>query len=137
MELSVYCDGGARGNPGPAAIGVVVKNENKEVLCAIGKKIGFATNNVAEYTALIEALSWISRETYSEKPKIIFFLDSELVVSQLNGVYKIKNAKLRELLMVIREKEARIGWELTYKHIPRERNWEADRLVNLALDAKS
>lgn len=132
MVLSVYCDGGARGNPGPSAIGVVIKDEKRNTIHQFGKVIGIGTNNVAEYIAVIEALTWVNEHV---KPSgIRFFLDSELVVSQLTGLYKIKNAKLRELLMIIRENEGVLGGNISYQYIPREENEEADRLVNAALD---
>ena len=132
MHLIVYCDGGARGNPGPAGIGVFIKDEKGNVLSQFGKKIGVATNNIAEYTAVIEALSWI---TDNVKPsQITFRLDSQLVVYQLNGLYKMKSANLRELMVKVRELEARIGAPVSYQHVPREQNWEADSFVNKALD---
>lgn len=131
MALSVYCDGGARGNPGPAAIGVVIKNGQGTAVHRFGKKIGSTTNNVAEYTAVIEALSWIKEH---HKPlRIYFYLDSQLVVSQLNGLFKVKDGKLKMLVMKIRQGEAAVGGNVSYKHIPREKNTEADSLVNAAL----
>ena len=134
VVLRVFCDGGARGNPGPAGIGVVVKSSNGKKLHEFGKTIGVATNNVAEYTAVIEALEWIA-SNFKKKPQHIeFFLDSQLVVLQLTGIYRIKDAKLRILLMKVREKEAQIGGNILYRHIPREVNTAADKLVNQALD---
>lgn len=136
--INVYTDGGARGNPGPAAIGVFVIDEKRAVLARIGKKIGHATNNVAEYTAVIEGLTWIAGNINKLNiDRVNFFLDSQLVVSQLNGIYKIKNAVLRELLFSIREKEASIGSVISYTHIPRAKNKNADKLVNVALDNTS
>ena len=135
MIISVFTDGGARGNPGPAAIGVVIKVANGNVLYQLGKRIGKTTNNVAEYTALLEALSWLAH--YKQKENIDgvrCFLDSELVVSQLTGLYKIKNPKLAWLIMKIHEKKRGFSFPVTYHHIPREKNLEADRLVNQALD---
>lgn len=136
--INVYTDGGARGNPGPAAIGVFIVHGKNAVLARIGKKIGHATNNVAEYTAVIEGLAWIAKNIDKLSiDRINFFLDSQLVVSQLNGIYKIKNSVLRELLFSIREKEASLGSVISYTHIRREKNKEADRLVNMALDNTS
>lgn len=135
--ISVFCDGGARGNPGPAAIGVVVKDEDKKIIHVFGKKIGVTTNNVAEYTSVVEGLSWIVQSFPRDKPKRIdFFLDSQLVVSQLTGLFKIKDSKLRLLLIKVREKEGEIGGSILYHHIPREKNREADSLVNAALDTQ-
>lgn len=132
MKLKIFTDGGARGNPGPAAIGVVVKNDKDEVLAKFSRAIGVTTNNIAEYTGVINALEWVNKwkiETIS------FFLDSELIVSQLNGLFKVKNAKIRELIFKIRELEAEVGGNVSYKTIPREENKLADSLVNEALDS--
>lgn len=133
--LHVYTDGGARGNPGPAAIGVVFIGENKEI-GQISKTIGIATNNVAEYTAVLEALSWLisNFKKISSFDKIQFFLDSQLVVSQLNGLFKVKNSNLRELIFEIRKKESELAKEVFYSYIPREKNKLADNFVNEALD---
>lgn len=133
--INVFCDGGARGNPGPAAIGVVIKHENGKVLHQFGKKIGETTNNVAEYTAVIEGLSLVQQKFNQTKPLTLnFYLDSELIVKQLNGVYKIKHPKLRELLMRVRELEGDLDGEISYRHVLREKNKQADKLVNGALD---
>ena len=96
QALLIFTDGGARGNPGPAAIGFIIKDNYGEVLVELGKFIGRATNNVAEYQAVIEALTWL-KNNYQRKElsndQIDFFLDSNLVVNQLNGFYKIKTKK--------------------------------------------
>lgn len=132
-SLLIQTDGGARGNPGPAAIGIVIRNRNK-LLVQHGEKIGVATNNVAEYSAVLWALRWLVENVAPDIKKIHFFLDSLLVVQQLNGVFKIKNEKLRELLFAIRGEEARITVPIIYSHIRREQNTEADSMVNKALD---
>ena len=137
-KLLVFADGGARGNPGPAAIGFVVKDEKGLVLDKKGKAIGQATNNIAEYTAVIEALKWLkneltSHELRANELRVTFFLDSQLVVNQLNGLYKIKNSKLRNLIIKVRQLEKEVGGNIFYLHIPREKNKEADTLVNQAL----
>ncbi len=136
--LNIFTDGGARGNPGPAAIGVFIKDGNNKEITKIGKKIGTTTNNVAEYRAVIEALDFVinNKNELSENAKINFFLDSELVCSQIRGLYKIKKPELRDLLFVIREKEAGLKLPISYNQIPREENRQADKLVNLALDNK-
>lgn len=135
--LKVFADGGARGNPGPAAVGVYVIDENNRILCKVGQKIGVATNNVAEYKAVIVALSLLLRkkELLTHR-QIQIYLDSKLIFSQINGLFKIKNSVLRELLFEVREKEAELAVSIQYFHIPREQNKEADKLVNLALDNK-
>ena len=132
--ISIHTDGGSRGNPGPAAIGVFIEDENK-TLAKIGKKIGETTNNIAEYTAVLEALSWVLENREKVKgSKINFFIDSQLIYSQIIGVYKIKNENLRKILFEIRKKEAEIKSQINYNNIPREKNKKADTLVNMALD---
>lgn len=135
-EIKIYTDGGARGNPGPAAIGVYIVDEDNKEIMSIGKKIGHATNNIAEYSAILEALGWITEnsEKLQEVVKIVFFLDSLLVCSQIKGLYKVKNKELRLMVFKVREKEAEIKKQIFYEHIPREQNKKADSLVNMALD---
>jgi len=136
MNIVVHTDGGARGNPGPAAIGAVIDIDGKRT-AAFGKKIGDATNNVAEYTAVIEVLRYLKRQTSKrtdQQKEITFYLDSTLVVNQLNGKYKVKEPTLRELLTTIRILEVEVGGKISYHHIPREQNSSADFLVNHALD---
>ncbi len=141
MKFIVHTDGGARGNPGPAAIGVLIEmtNEKKKIV-EISKKIEEATNNVAEYTAVLEALRnikyQISNIKYEERKQmqIAFFLDSVLVVNQLNGKFKVKDPQLRELLLAVRLLEQEVGGLIRYAAVPREQNQWADFLVNKALD---
>lgn len=138
-RLIIYTDGGSRGNPGPAAIGATITTEEKEIIKKISRRIGETTNNVAEYSAVIAALEWIKENApmlqCSNDTKKQFYLDSTLVVNQLNGTFKIKNANLRTLLVRTRELEQEVGGNVMYTAIPREKNWEADRLVNEALDS--
>lgn len=138
-RLVIYTDGGARGNPGSAAVGIVIKTENGEVLQEIFRTIGVSTNNVAEYTAVVAALEWLRDEQRTENKEqrtIQFYLDSVLVVNQLNGKFKVKDSQLRELLLKIRMLEQEVGGEIYYASIPREKNWQADALVNRALDGE-
>jgi ribonuclease HI len=134
--INVYTDGGARGNPGPAAIGVYISNEKNQQLAGFGKTIGETTNNVAEYSGVIAALDWIieNKNNFSKNTKINFYLDSKLACSQILGIFKVKNASLRELLLSVRDREAQINFPIYYKHIPREKNTKADLFVNQALD---
>lgn len=134
--LNVFTDGGARGNPGPSAIGVYIADENDKKIAGFGKAIGIATNNAAEYKAVIEALTWIieNKKDLSSTAKIYFFLDSKLVCSQIIGIFKVKNADLRDLLFDVRQREAQINFPIFYKYIPREQNTKADAFVNKALD---
>jgi len=125
-----YTDGGARGNPGPAAIGGIIMQNNKKI-AEFSEFIGSNTNNQAEYLALLKSLR-LARENNIEH--ILCYLDSELVVNQLNGLYKVKNEKL----IVIFEKVKSIMGkfkEVKFAHIPREKNAKADSLVNKALDS--
>lgn len=130
--IEIYCDGGARGNPGPAAYGFVVKVDGKTIKQQ-GKTLGIATNNFAEYTAVIAALKWLAQD-YPEQ-NLTFFLDSKLVVSQLSGLYKVKSASIRESVFEVKTLENLFG-QVKYNYIPREKNKEADRMVNLALDGE-
>lgn len=130
-RLILNTDGGARGNPGPAAIGVVVKNHEGEVIKEIGKYIGERTNNEAEYEAIIEGLA-----AALEKKALIVdcYLDSEFVVNQLKGVYKIKNDRMRILWEKTKALEKNFK-TVTYTHILRNKNKEADKIVNQVLDS--
>lgn len=136
--IQVYTDGGSRGNPGPAALGVHIVKDNV-LLVSFGKTIGVATNNVAEYSAAVAALSWIlkHKDILIENEEIFFYADSQLLISQIVGIYKIKSAPLRDLLFAMRGLEAQIGHPIHYRHIPREQNKQADKQVNLALDNAS
>jgi ribonuclease HI len=129
--LKVYTDGGARGNPGPAAVGVVIYNQRGEKWLSFGRVIGKATNNVAEYQAVIMALEELSKLGIVEP--VNFFLDSKLVVEQLRGRWKIKHEPLRRLAERVHQLEAGLP-PITYTAISREQNRPADTLVNRALD---
>ena len=137
-NVNIFTDGGARGNPGPAAIGAVIKTETGRVLHQLSREIGIATNNEAEYLALVAALEYLSQTknqlSLMSDSVINFFLDSRLVVNQVNGIFKIKNSRMREFLLKVRELEQIIPGKIIYQLIPRERNFEADALVNRALD---
>lgn len=139
MKYIIHTDGGARGNPGPAAIGVVIEDERDcMVVAEFGKTIGETTNNTAEYQAVIEALNFLLRPEMRERgsvQSISFYLDSTLVVNQLNGLFKIKQPHLRELLMRVRVLEQQVGGQIQYAAVPREQNSRADFFVNQALDA--
>lgn len=132
-SLFVFADGGSRGNPGPAAIGFVVKDSKGKVLVKKGKFIGRATNNVAEYRAVIEALAWLKKNSLTTNCQLLitFFLDSKLIVNQLNGLYKIKNSGLRNLIVKVRQLEQEIGGSVSYHYIPREKNEEADSIAKI------
>ena len=133
-NLNVYTDGGSRGNPGPSAIGIVLLDENENIIHTHKEYIGEGTNNQAEYRALIKALQ-LAR-TYCSK-KISCVSDSELLVRQLTGVYEVRNEKLRPLFDEIKKLEKEFD-EVSYNHQRREHKFIviADRLVNDALDEK-
>lgn len=138
-KIIVYTDGGARGNPGPAAIGVVIKNAEEQTMKQYGEAIGIATNNEAEYRAVVFALAKLKSLVGSAKAKITNVevrLDSELVARQLNGTYKIEEERLFPFFIKIWNYRIDFG-SLSFRHIPREKNKEADMLVNAALDAQS
>jgi ribonuclease HI len=131
VKAKLSTDGGARGNPGPAAYGYVLETEGGTVLDARGETIGVATNNVAEYRALVAGLEAALARGVTELEVVS---DSELVVKQMRGEYKVKNEALRQLSL----KAGRLACELgsvTYTAVRREHNELADRLVNEALDA--
>ena len=134
-KILIFTDGGARGNPGPAALGVYIQDDNKKELARIGKKIGNATNNVAEYSAILEGFSWaLENKRKLNIESINFHMDSQLAYSQLTGLYKVKDEKIREFVFEIRKKEAELAIPIYYAHIPREKNKQADYMVNQALD---
>lgn len=131
MRARLFTDGGARGNPGPAASAYVIEAGDGTVLDAHGEAIGVATNNVAEYTALVDGLRRAAELGVTE---IEVVSDSELMVKQMRGEYRVKNAALRELQQQA-ERLARTVGTVSYTAVRREHNELADRLVNEALDA--
>ena len=133
MKTRLFADGGARGNPGPAAYGYVLETEDGTVLDARGEAIGVATNNVAEYRALLAGLE---KAVELGVRDVEVVSDSELLVKQMRGEYKIKNETLRELADQAERLEDRLG-RVTYVAVRREHNELADKLVNEALDAIS
>ena len=130
MKARLSTDGGARGNPGPAAYGYVLEAEDGTILDARGEAIGVATNNVAEYRALIAGLARAAEVGVDELEVVS---DSELVVKQMRGDYRVKNEALRELSLEAAALARKIG-RVTYTAVRREHNELADRLVNEALD---
>ena len=131
MKASLFTDGGARGNPGPAAFAYVLEDEHGDVLAAHGEAIGVATNNVAEYSALIAGLEK-AHELGVGQLEVVS--DSELMVKQMRGEYRVKNEALRELSLRAGRLARAIG-SVTYTAVRREHNKLADQLVNEALDA--
>ena len=131
MPATLYADGGARGNPGPAAIGVVLRDSEGAELDTISRSMGETTNNVAEYTAVIEGLKLAHARGVTD---LEVKLDSKLVVHQLNGEWKIKSDALRGLAVEAKRLVNRFQ-EVKLEHVARGKNSDADKLVNQALDA--
>jgi ribonuclease HI len=131
VKARLYTDGGARGNPGPAAYGYVLEAEDGTVLAAEGAGIGTATNNVAEYNGLVAGLK---RALELHVPELEVVSDSELMVKQMRGEYRVKSAALRGLFLEANALARRLG-SVEFRHVRRAHNELADRLVNDALDA--
>lgn len=136
MNLTINTDGGSLNNPGKAGIGFLIRDESQSIICSHSEFIGIASNNVAEYTALIKALSFVKKnidnKTWTvEAIKII--ADSELMIKQLNGVYKVKNPNIAVLYTQVKKISSELGTKIAYTHVLREKNHEADALVKKAL----
>lgn len=135
-KITVFTDGGARGNPGPAGIGVQILDEKGTVVAEVSESIGNSTNNFAEYQAVATALSTL-KQLYGKRTKEMEFevkLDSELVKKQLSGEYQIKEPGLVPHFIQIHNLRVANFPTITFTHIPREKNKEADRLANEAMD---
>ena len=133
MRSVLYTDGGARGNPGPAGIGVVLEDSEGEVVAEIADEIGYATNNVAEYRALIAGLELALEHGCTE---LEVRIDSKLVAMQVEGRWKIKSDSLRSLAVKARSLLDRFG-QVSISHVPRLENARADRLANIGMDSAS
>lgn len=138
-QITINTDGGARGNPGPAAIGVSAKSQ-EQILFEISDYIGNQTNNVAEYTAVIKALEYLKAHAITCQ-NISFVLDSELIVRQIEGQYRVKEPHLKTLndqvkLLINNLRQENISQHLTFITVPRTQNKRADQLVNQALDSR-
>jgi ribonuclease HI len=131
VKALLYTDGGARGNPGPAAYGFVLEAEDGTVLAAEAEAIGDATNNVAEYSGLVAGLR---RALELHVPELEVVSDSELMVKQMRGEYRVKNEALRALFLEASRLARELG-AVEFRHVRRAHNELADRLVNEALDA--
>ncbi len=126
----IYADGASRGNPGPAAIGAIIKDERGRLITSISQRIGRATNNQAEYRAIIAALEEATRLGAKQ---VEIKTDSELVVKQINGEYRVKKATLKPLYQQVKQRQGSLeGFTIT--HILRQQNIEADNLANKALN---
>lgn len=132
MKIKVFTDGGARGNPGVAGYGVHIEDENKKILFEEGKFLGIKTNNEAEYMGLIGALEWIDKNAADSEIEINS--DSQLLVRQMKGIYKVKAVHLKKLWGVAQNLS--FGKRIEFKEIRREFNSKADALANTAMDRK-
>ncbi len=135
MKLVVHTDGGSLNNPGQAGIGFLI-HEGNTLLHTHSEAIGIASNNVAEYTALIRALTYIKEQIEQNKMQvesIEIIADSELMVKQINGLYKVKNADLRPLFNQVKILEMELSIPISYRHVLRAENADADALVKKAL----
>ncbi len=130
MKLKIYTDGGARGNPGPAGIGAVAYDTKGKVIFEISQYLGETTNNQAEYRALLKA---VEKAKNIGAKEVDFYLDSELVVKQLNREYKVRNKDLQPLFVQVYNLSLSFK-KISFTHIPREKNKEADKLANQAMD---
>ncbi len=134
MKLFCYIDGSCIGNPGDAGFGIIVKDETDTILEMYGNYIGEATNNIAEYQALISCLELIEKYNMDT---VVIYSDSQLVVNQIKGLYKVKKEHLKKLF----DKVQNIMYDVSYKidiiHIPREKNKEADKLARMAIKLKT
>lgn len=132
-SVVIHTDGASRGNPGPASIGVVIAGQDGRVLVEFGEALQPTTNNVAEYTAVVRALE---RAAGLGARRVRMMMDSQLVVRQLNGSYRVKHADMIPLYRRVLELIQRFD-SVTFEHVPREQNVEADRLANQALDGRA
>jgi len=134
MNLQIYTDGGARGNPGPAGIGVVIIDlSSGEIIEEHSKYLGETTNNQAEYQAAILGLT---QAVKLNAQSVELIADSELLIRQCNGIYKVKNPDLAKRFLELKNLETKLGGRVSYKHVRREHNKRADALANEAMDAK-
>ncbi len=138
MIFTIHADGGARGNPGPAGSGAVVKDADGNVVIEVSEFLGHATNNVAEYTAVLRALEQLAAMlgTRTKEARINIYMDSKLVVEQMKGAWKVKHPNMKPLHARATEL-TRAFASVTFAHVPREENGEADALANAAMDRGS
>lgn len=130
----ISTDGGSRGNPGEAAYGFVVKDADKQLIAKEGKRLGIRTNNYAEYMAVVSSLRWVKENIIPAPTEIHFSMDSQLIERQMKGIYKIKDETLRSLYFTVQSLITELGSQVTFTHVMRAFNKEADAMVNQALD---
>lgn len=133
MTVYAFTDGASRGNPGDAGIGIILKDEQGTILARHAGSLGKATNNIAEYSALLACLK-VAEETGCSR--LVVHSDSELMVRQLKGEYRVKDAKLKKYFQKVHDLLQSAPFTFQIKHVPREQNREADQLANLGIDSK-
>ncbi|MBI2429512.1 MAG: ribonuclease HI family protein [Ignavibacteriales bacterium] len=137
MRLTAFTDGAARGNPGDAGIGIVIKDDRGAVIQTLKKYIGKATNNVAEYTALVTLLEFLRTNETLQCTELVVLTDSELMARQINGEYKVKDPGLKLLYQKVKLLLQPVSFTFSILHVPRSQNSEADALANEAIDTKA
>lgn len=134
MDFVINTDGASKGNPGPSSYGYIIKARDGGIVHEEGEQIGVTTNNVAEYTAVLKAFEYIAKRFFRKAPhKIEVIADSQLIIEQLSGRYKIKKPHLQELFEKIKKLESELG-SVFYRSVPRKENFIADRLANRAFE---
>jgi ribonuclease HI len=135
MQFTIFADGGSRGNPGPAGSGAVVRDEKGTIVAEVSEYLGITTNNVAEYTGILRALEKLHKHlgSDSENASVVVKMDSMLVVKQMNGEYRIKHPNLVPLAVRVKELGKNFK-SISFAHVYREHNKEADKLANRAMD---
>ncbi|HEY0948361.1 MAG TPA: reverse transcriptase-like protein [Candidatus Paceibacterota bacterium] len=135
MRFTIYADGGSRGNPGPAGSGAIIRNESGETVATVSEYLGVTTNNVAEYTAVLRALEKLAHmlESRAGEADVEVRMDSMLVVRQMSGEWKIKHENMKPLAASTKEVMARFR-SVSFTHVYREDNKDADKLANEAMD---
>ena len=138
MQINVYTDGGSRGNPGHSGYGLVIYDDNQKILFKESKYLGIKTNNEAEYSGLVGALTWLNQNQQSfDLSQINFYADSQLMIRQMQGLYKVKADNLKPLFQQAKEIINTISAPIYFKDVRRELNELADELANEAMDRKS
>ncbi len=138
MQINVHTDGGARGNPGIAGFGLVITNPDKKVIYQESKFLGIKTNNEAEYMGIIAALTWIKNHHHQQIiSSVNFFSDSQLLIRQITGTYKVKAKNLKPLFNSVQNLLKQINLPFHFQDIPRHQNQIADTLANQAMDDHS
>lgn len=139
MQFTLYADGGARGNPGPAGAGAVVFDDTGKRVVEVADYLGVATNNIAEYEAVLRGLRALKDafpEGYVSEVPLTIRMDSKLVIEQLKGGYKVKHPNLVPRYLEVKNELSRYFGKVVFEHVPRDKNKDADALANVAMDRK-